>query len=144
MKLFFLCVAIHILDLKLLLLLWKIKYDHCKVGNLNIPWNPPQLRRKPVVDFRVRKVCYLRWWTHNYTGGHVEHAGCTVFRFPLRQPEVKSQICDMSFSPPDVQAMEVVFQSVDFRMFLHSTLLFTKHLNQVKVCNTRSTGHTMH
>ena len=73
----------------------------------------------------------------------MEHAGCTVFRFPLRQPEVKSQICDMCFAPPDVQAMEVVFQSVDFRMFLHSSLLFTKHLNQVKVSLRAMTPYRM-
>ncbi|XP_067946233.1 sacsin-like [Watersipora subatra] len=65
--------------------------------------------------------------------GQVSHAGCTIFRFPLRQPDTNSKICDMSFAPPDVDAMESVFQSVEFRMFLHSTILFTKSLSQVKV-----------
>ncbi|KAF6033064.1 hypothetical protein EB796_008645 [Bugula neritina] len=65
--------------------------------------------------------------------GQVSHAGSTIFRLPLRQPNANSQICDMTFSPPDVEAMEATFQSVEFRMFLHSSLLFTKHLNQVTV-----------
>ena len=89
------------------------------------------------------EVSYFFFIMSVFTGGQVEHAGCTVFRFPLRQPEVKSQICDMCFAPPDVQAMEVVFQSVDFRMFLHSSLLFTKHLNQVKVSLRARTPNRM-
>ena len=71
----------------------------------------------------------------------MNHAGCTIFRFPLRQPNSNSKICDMTFSSPDVEAMETVLQSVEFRMFLHSTILFTKHLSQVKV-STEVIGST--
>mgnify|MGYP001794043831 FL=1 len=63
----------------------------------------------------------------------MEHSGCTVFRFPLRRQFAKSQICDMTFSSADIEAMDATFLSVDFRMFLHSALLFTKHLREVKV-----------
>lgn len=77
----------------------------------------------------------------SFAGGHVDHGGCTVFRFPLRQPKTQSKICDMTFGPADVAAIEEAFQSVDFRMFLHSTLLFTKHVSQIKVTLLKLSCH---
>lgn len=63
----------------------------------------------------------------------MEHSGCTVFRLPLRSRGTKSRVCDLTFGEADVAAIEETLQSVEFRMFLHSALIFTKHLSQVKV-----------